>query len=109
MSKIYNKAVRDKIPEIIMAEGNECEYSSLSDNEFLFYLEEKLTEELKEYQESHKIEELVDILEIIYRIAELRGVSKSQVDLLRNKKNEERGALGKNLFLIKVEERGREE
>lgn len=103
MSKIYNKAVRDKIPEIIMAKGNNCEYRVLSDNEFLFYLEAKLTEELKEYQESHKIEELVDILEIVYRIAELRGVSKSQVNIIRNKKNEERGALSKNLFLIKVE------
>jgi predicted house-cleaning noncanonical NTP pyrophosphatase (MazG superfamily) len=104
MNKIYNKVVRDKIPEIIMAQGNSCEYRRLNDDDFLFYLEKKLTEELQEYQESHKIEELVDILEIVYRIVELRGVSETQVSMLRKMKNEERGALRENLFLIKVEE-----
>ena len=93
----YNKAIRDKIPEIIQSSGNTCNVKKLNDSEFLIQLEQKLVEELAEYQESKDVEELADILEVIYRISELKGVN---LDKIRQEKVEKRGGFKKNLFLM---------
>jgi predicted house-cleaning noncanonical NTP pyrophosphatase (MazG superfamily) len=100
----YKKAVRDKIPEIIRKDGHECKVQTLSDSEFLSKLEKKLVEELQEYQESKSVEELADILEVIYRISELKGVKNHQLEELRRKKAQERGSFNENLFLIDTSE-----
>lgn len=97
---IYNKAIRDKIPEIIHKDGYSSNVKTLSDEEFLEKLEEKLSEEVAEYQNDRNPEELADILEVVYRIAELKGVSKEELEQIRNKKVEKRGAFERNLFLI---------
>ncbi len=96
----YNKAIRDKIPEIIKQTGNQCDVKTLSNEEFLENLEEKLSEEVAEYQNDKNPEELADVLEVIYRIVELKGISKEELDEIRTKKKEERGSFSKNLFLI---------
>ena len=97
---IYNKAIRDKIPEIIKESGKNCNVKKLKDSEFLVELEKKLVEELEEYQESKNVEELADILEVIYRISELKGVVSDELDKIRQKKAEQRGKFDDNLFLV---------
>ena len=96
----YNKAIRDKIPEIIQKDGFSCNIKDLSDEEFLVEIEKKLSEEVKEYQNDKNPEELADILEVIYRIAKLRGISKEELEKIRIEKNSKRGSFDKNLFLI---------
>mgnify|MGYP003979561097 CR=1 FL=1 len=96
----YNKAIRDKIPEIIQKDGHSCNVKTLSDEQFLEHLEKKISEEVAEYQNDKNPEELADILEVIYRVAQLRGVSKEELEKIRIKKSEERGGFEKNLFLI---------
>jgi len=103
MQKEYNKAIRDKIPEIIKKNGKSCSFRQLQDPEFLTALEKKLMEEIDEYYESHSIEELADLLEVIYRIAELKGVTQKNLEQIRKQKNEERGNFSNNLFLISGE------
>lgn len=98
--KNNSKAVRDRIPEIIRLSSGQCLIDELSDFSFLSELENKLAEEIKEYLESKKLEELADLLEIIYRIAELRGSSKDDLEVLRLKKKEEKGGFEKNLVLL---------
>jgi predicted house-cleaning noncanonical NTP pyrophosphatase (MazG superfamily) len=98
--KIHNKAIRDKIPEIIKKSGHDFNTKTLSDDDFLASLEEKLVEELGEYQKSKSIEELADILEVIYRISELKGTTKEQLEEIRQNKSKERGAFKDNLYLI---------
>ncbi len=93
----YNKAIRDKIPEIIESSGNTCNVKILDGDGFLAEMEKKLVEELKEYQESKSVEELADILDVIDRISELKGVN---LDKIRQEKTEKRGGFKKNLFLI---------
>jgi predicted house-cleaning noncanonical NTP pyrophosphatase (MazG superfamily) len=100
----YNKAIRDKIPEIIEGSGKKYETKTLSDEEFLKELEKKLVEELNEYQESKDVEELADILEVIYRISSLKGISSEQLDKIRKDKSTKRGAFDNNLFLISTED-----
>ncbi|MDC0150399.1 nucleoside triphosphate pyrophosphohydrolase [Nitrosopumilus sp.] len=97
---IYNKAIRDKIPEIIKESGKNCNVKKLDNSEFLIRLEKKLVEELEEYQESKNVEELADILEVIYRISELKGVVSDELDKIRQKKAEQRGKFDDNLFLV---------
>lgn len=56
--KVYNKLVRDKIPEIIKnKDGKAFKIKILEDSEYLNALNLKLQEELKEYLESKDIEE----------------------------------------------------
>lgn len=98
--KKYHKAIRDKIPEIIKKDGYSCNVKTLSDDQFLLKIEKKLSEEVAEYQSDKNPEELADILEVVYRIAELKGISKEELEKIRIKKVEKRGAFEKNLFLI---------
>ena len=100
----YNKAIRDKIPEIIQKDGHSCNVKTLSDDDFLEHLEKKISEEVAEYQNDKNLEELADILEVIYRIAQLKGVSKEELEKIRIKKLDERGGFNKNLFLIDTKE-----
>lgn len=100
-----SKAVRDLIPEIIKLSGRKCMVSELSDFSFLSELENKLFEELKEYIESKELEELADLLEVIYRIAELRGSSKEGLEALRLRKKQEKGGFENNRVLLNPSEK----
>ena len=98
--KKYHKAIRDKIPEIIKKSGYSCNVKTLSDDQFLLEIEKKLSEEVSEYLNDKNPEELADILEVIYRISNLKGISKDELEKIRIKKVKERGGFEKNLFLI---------
>ena len=100
----YNKLVRDKIPEIIEKDGKTCTYSVLSDEEYLKKLDEKLGEELAEYQESKSLEELADLLEVMRAVAAARGSSMEEVEKIRQEKARKRGGFEKKILLEKVAE-----
>jgi predicted house-cleaning noncanonical NTP pyrophosphatase (MazG superfamily) len=102
-TKKYNKVIRDKIPEIIAESGKKYDLKQLDDESFLAELEKKLIEEVNEYAESKDVEELADLLEVIYRISELRGVNSDELDEIRKEKAEKRGKFSSNLFLIDSE------
>ncbi|MDC0451384.1 nucleoside triphosphate pyrophosphohydrolase [Nitrosopumilus sp.] len=102
-TKKYNKVIRDKIPEIIADSGKKYDLKLLDDESFLAEIEKKLIEEVNEYSESKDIEELADLLEVIYRISELRGVNSDELDKIRRDKGQKRGKFDSNLFLIDVE------
>lgn len=101
--KIYNKLVRDKIPEIIEADGKTCKTEILSDEEYLKMLDAKLDEELAEYHKNQNIEELADLMEVIYAAVEARGYSVDELEKVRVKKVEERGGFGEKVLLREVE------
>lgn len=98
----YNKLVRDKITQIIKDEGKMPVVKILSDSDFELYLNKKLCEELAEYLDGENIEELVDILEVIYAIAGTKGVSVEQLEKLRAEKAEKKGAFTDKVFLACV-------
>lgn len=69
MKYIYNKLVRDKIPENIdKMEGRKANYKILEDKEYREELDKKLFEEAHEFIEEHSIEELADLMEVIFAI-----------------------------------------
>ena len=101
--KVYNKLVRDKIPENIEADGKFCKTRILSDEEYIASLEEKLNEEVAEYQADKNLEEMADVLEVLQAICIARGYSLDELELLRTKKANERGGFAEKIFLEYVE------
>ena len=98
---IYDKLVRDKIPEIMKSSGKEViTKNAINNDEFLIYLSKKLIEESTEFGSSYLNEELADILEIILTILDLRGETLSMIDRLRKDKKIERGAFNKRIILL---------
>lgn len=104
----HNKLVRDRIPEIIRAKGNECKCSTLSEAEYLRALDAKLGEELAEYLESKSMEELADLMEVIRAVAVARGSSPEEVERIRADKAEKRGGFEKRILLTEVAEKSAE-
>jgi len=102
MTKTYNKLVRDLIPDIIEKSGNKCEIRILSDEEYIKMLDAKLDEELAEYHKDQNIEELADLLEVIYSAAIAHGYSIEELERIRENKVEKRGAFNKKIFLIQT-------
>ena len=98
----YNKLIRDRIPEIIAKNGQTARVCVLTDEEYLTKLDEKLGEELAEYLADGNVEELADLLEVIYAAALVRGTTAEQLDEIRRKKAEERGAFAEKLLLEEV-------
>lgn len=102
---IYNKLVRNNIPELIALDNNKtCNTEILSDNRYLEELNKKLLEETQEYLKSGNIEELADIEEVIIAISKSKGISREQLERIRAAKAEKRGGFDKKVFLISVEE-----
>lgn len=104
MIKTYNKLVRDRIPEIIEQGGNRCRVEVLSDEDYLRMVDAKLDEELAEYHADGSVEELADLLEVIYAAAAARGYSREELERIRAEKAEKRGGFEKKIMLIDVEE-----
>lgn len=100
--QVYDKLVRDRIPEIIRADGNSCEVQTLEDAEYMRRLEEKLKEELLEYLESGQLEELADLLEVMMALVKAKGSSWQELEHIRLGKHAKRGGFAKKLLLTSV-------
>ena len=100
----YDKLIRDKIPEIIEQSGKKCIVEVMDDDTYIEYLDQKLNEELAEYQQDKSIEELADLLEVMYAVVTARGYSVAELERIRLEKAEKRGAFEKKLLLKSVSE-----
>lgn len=102
---VYNKLIRDRIPEIIESSGKTCVTEVLSDEEYILALDAKLDEELAEYHKDRNIEELADLMEVILAAAVARGYTVEQLEQVRAEKAAERGGVEKKLYLREVIEK----
>ena len=100
--KVYDKLVRDRIPEIIEASGNKCEIEVVSDEVALEYLYKKLNEEVGELLEDRNLDEIADCLEVLFAIGAKYGYSEDEVLGRRNEKKLKRGGFEDNLILSKT-------
>lgn len=101
---IHNKLVRDKIPEIILANGDTPETRVLGKAEYDEELRRKLLEEAAEAATSDDTTELADVLEVVYALAEQAGLTRKELETMRALKEQERGAFTKKLYLIETKE-----
>lgn len=102
MKTIYNKLVRDRIPELIEASGKTCSTEILSDNEYLKFIDAKLDEELAEYHQDQNLEELADLIEVVYAAAKARGYTLEELERVRTEKAAKRGGFDKKILLKEV-------
>ena len=103
--KIYNKLVRDKIPDIIKSSGEIPEFIILGEKQFKYELKLKLREESREVISSSDEElpgELIDILEIIECICKTYNLNKNDLERLRQEKVFQRGSFTERIFLKSV-------
>lgn len=100
--KVYNKLVRDKIPQVIEEDGRKCETFIVPKEQLLPLLEEKLKEEVNEFLKDKNLEELADIMEVVFGLAENLGYREEELLKKREEKKEERGGFKDGVFLEKV-------
>ena len=103
MKKTYNKLVRDKIPEIIAADGKQANTRILDNKEYRIELIKKLQEEAKELAENPSAEELADIKELLMAIRETLGIHAGALEDVRRRKAAKNGRFKKKIFLESVE------
>lgn len=99
---VYNKLVRDRIPEIVEASGRTCVAVMLPNDAYIQALDAKLNEELAEYQQSKSLEELADLLEVMGAVVKARGYTWDDLTHVRKEKRAARGAFDKRIFLKEV-------
>ena len=107
--KIYNKLVRDRIPEIIQKEGNIADIIILSEESFKQAIKEKLIEEATEVCNAQNrddiLSELADLQEVMDTIKQLYNINTLEVNTIQAVKALQRGKFGKRLYLKSVREK----
>jgi len=99
----FNKLVRDKIPEIIKNNGDKPTSHIAGEKEYEEALIQKLQEEISEFLENQNIEEMADILEVLYAICDLKNIELKTLEEVRQKKVSERGGFKKRIILDRTE------
>ena len=98
----YIKLVRDNIPDVIIASGQTPITRVLSDKEYIDELFKKLGEEYEEFLEARNLEELADMLEVIYALADTIS-SRELLERARKEKLKDRGGFTRKLYLEGVD------
>lgn len=105
MEKIYNKLVRDNIPDIIRSDNETPVTRILTEAEYERELYRKLAEECKEVYRAEDSDEackeLADVLEVIRAIANIKGKSLEDIIKLAEDKRNKRGGFSKRVYLEK--------
>jgi len=101
--KIYNKLVRDKIPEVLQSLGKKYSCHIADDEEFLFRLKDKIEEELQELYEDPSPEEMADVLEVLYTIAREMNLDIVEVYKTMSTKGKAKGRFRERIILEKVD------
>ncbi|AZL16351.1 nucleoside triphosphate pyrophosphohydrolase [Rickettsiales endosymbiont of Stachyamoeba lipophora] len=103
---IFNKLVRDNIPEIMETLGAELISKTLSPDDYISKLKSKLLEEstevLKSQSKEELIEEIADVFEVLYCLMLANNISMEDVESIRASKNESKGSFKKAKFIDKV-------
>jgi predicted house-cleaning noncanonical NTP pyrophosphatase (MazG superfamily) len=100
--KIYNKLVRDKIPQIVKQDKKLPITHVATEYEVKALLLHKLIEELEEFKATPNEEELADILEVIDGIANAFNLDMDKVLTVKADKLKKRGGFNEGVILEKV-------
>lgn len=92
----YPKLVRDRIPELVEADGKTVDVIRVTDpKQLLGFLLAKVVEESTELSEAegreHQLEEIADVREVLGKIQALIGVTDEELEEVRASKRSERG------------------
>ncbi len=106
MERIMNKLVRDKIPEICLANGDIPVTHILSEEDYLKCLKDKMLEEYQEIlramTKDEALEECADLMELLFSYALALGFKEDDLLNARTRKREKRGGFEKKIYLEKT-------
>jgi len=103
---IYNKLIRDRIPEIIEQDNRKYAVAIIPPAEFDMALREKLVEEAQEAikaDDANLITELADIQEIILALMKLHRIDAVELETVRVHRQQKRGGFENRLKLLWTE------
>lgn len=100
--RVYNKLVRNKIPDIIRANGEQPVTKELSNEDYYECLKQKLCEEAEEFRKDGSIEELADVCEVILALSECMHIGIADINEVRRQKAASRGNFSEKVFLLSV-------
>lgn len=96
----YNKLVRDKIPDIIAAKGEQATTRIADTREYKELLCAKLREEVEELIADHNTTECADVLEVMHALIQSFGFIYEEVEKVREQRRADRGGFEKRIVLI---------
>lgn len=99
----FQKLVRDKIPQIIEANGQKPITRILNDQEYLVELIRKLKEETAELEEDNSVEELADVQEVVLALCDALDITPAGLEKVRVQKATERGSFKNKIYLEGLE------
>jgi predicted house-cleaning noncanonical NTP pyrophosphatase (MazG superfamily) len=104
MRKVYNKLVRDLIPNIIEKSGKKAIISTIQgEAQLKIMLIEKLKEEVEEYCSSQDVNELADILEVLKALTtKIHKLDYANLEQMRIEKEKARGGFEQGIVLEEV-------
>ena len=94
------KLVRDNIPQIITNDGMKPITRILGQEEYLEELDKKLNEEVAEYQADKSLEEMADVLEVLFAICKGRGYSVDDLMAVKDAKRKISGGFEQKIFWV---------
>ncbi len=101
-----NKLVRDKVPSLVTKDGGSYSLKLLSPLEHQHEITKKLYEELDEYHKASSkeaaVEELVDMVELIYSALKLHDVPIEEFEQIRKAKKKLKGSFEKGIYLHSI-------
>jgi predicted house-cleaning noncanonical NTP pyrophosphatase (MazG superfamily) len=95
------KLVRDRIPELAAATGHPGTFQQATEAEFALSLQAKLLEEAQEAATASPAtlgEELGDVLQVLYALAELAGLEPAAIECARARKARTHGTYTRRLI-----------
>ncbi len=99
----HHKLVRDNIPTIIKQQHKTPITHIADEKEYHQELHKKLQEEVNEFFNDKTVEELADILEVVYALARHKfHITPRELELLRKEKATKRGRFKKRIILEKI-------
>ncbi len=104
VKKIYQKLVRDRIPEIIEKDGKEFSASRVNGERLKGYAMKKLQEEVQEFVEDPCAEEAADVMEIFHFVCDQMGIKDSEIMAQGTSKRILRGGFEAGIILEWVED-----
>ena len=102
--KIYNKLVRDKIPDIIQGTGKSCSYHIADQEEYCIKLKQKLHEEATEFTEDPCLDEAADIITVFAALLEAYNLDLGEAVIRAFEREEDRGVFESKIILESVED-----
>lgn len=103
---IYNKLVRDRIPEILKEQNKKFKVEQVCEQEVMKFLIDKFIEELEEAvkemincNQYGVRNELADLMSVIFRLADAYGISRENLLEAEEIKTESKGGFEENYIL----------